>query len=332
MGKDAPVIFIHYGPSRYLRWTLRAARRSNPGKKIYFLGDSSNKQFVPHGIEFVPFESLGIGAKLRDLRGVFQPLEGSRHIFSKHGGTKKWLSFVFERWFLIEQFIVDRSISRFWTFDSDTMIAADLLSRESGLADFEATQQCRGCCLNGLVNSADMVGRFTSHTVGLFANEAFLVQQKARLRVHEGLAFTEMDAWEHFRDAEGIKACWLGDPSRDEVFDDALAMVHGFQEAARKVAGKVRAKRVLLDSRGGAFAVATDKARSVRLVTINLSWMPDYIFKRVLPYCRSCGFAPFDSQRCRELNFAEPLPFVLQRAAARWRSELARTHKPITAA
>lgn len=332
MGKDAPVIFIHYGPSRYLRWTLRAARRSNPGKKIYFLGDSSNKQFVPHGIEFVPFESLGIGAKLRDLRGVFQPLEGSRHIFSKHGGTKKWLSFVFERWFLIEQFIADRGISRFWTFDSDTMIAADLLSRESGLADFEATQQCRGCCLNGLVNSAAVVGGFTSHAIDLFANEAFLAEQKARLRVQDGLAFNEMDVWQNFRDAAGIKASWLGDPSRDEVFDDALAMVHGFEEAARKVAGKVRAKKVLLDSRGGAFAVAADKARHVRLVTLNLSWMPDYIFKRVLPYCRPCGLAPFEPQRCRELNLAEPFSFVLQRAAAQWRNSPARAPKPVTPA
>jgi hypothetical protein len=207
MVNDAPIVFIHYGPSRYLWWTLRAAVQSNPGKKIYFLGDDTNKQFVPNGVDFLPFASLEVSPKLHRFRQVFRPIEGKRHHFKKHGGTAHWLGFVFERWFFLEEFARASGIARFWTFDSDTMVAADLLPSEKALASFEATEQCRGCCLNGLVNSMPVVGEFTSHILRLYSDDKFLAAQSERLARHSGLAFNEMDAWQHFRDLRKTRTC-----------------------------------------------------------------------------------------------------------------------------
>lgn len=306
MNGDPPLILVHYGPSTYLRYTLRAARRSNPGKKIFFLGDETNRRFCPSSVEFLPWRDLARGSKLEKFRSVFEPIEGARHRFSKHGGTKRWLAFVFERWFFLENLVEQIGLSRFWTFDSDTMVAGDLSIREHRFAEYQATEQCRGHCLNGLINDASVVRAYTDFMIGLFESETFLQQQRDRLRVHEGLCFNEMDAWQHFRDTERVSTFHLGRVCQAEMFDDAIAITKGFETAEEKVNGRAPVKRILLDARGGAFAFPLGDP-PVRLVTLNLSWMPNFIFSRILRVCRPTGELIFDRSWCAELGLRAPL-------------------------
>lgn len=306
VAERTPIIFVHYGPSVYLRRTLRAARRSNPGKEIYFLGDESNRRFCPHGVTFVPFAAFSDGPKLQTFRTVFQPLEGKRHHFSKHGGTARWLAFVFERWFILEAFVAERRIGRFWTFDSDTMIAADLASREPRFAAYQATEQCRGNCLNGLVNETALIGAYTEWMTSLFRSKNFLEEQRVRLRENEGLCFNEMDAWKDFRDARSPAVCPLGVPREDEVFDDALGIISGWVPAPRKVEDRIPIKKVAIDRRGAAFAFHGNQAAPVRLVTLNLSWLPDYMFDRVARACAPLGTLVYCESACEVLDVNRP--------------------------
>jgi len=68
-----PIILIHYGPAAYLRETLKAAVRSNPGKPIRFLGDDSNKKFVPCGYDYFPLTKFAAEEQriVVDSRGAF---------------------------------------------------------------------------------------------------------------------------------------------------------------------------------------------------------------------------------------------------------------------
>lgn len=306
VAERAPIIFVHYGPSAYLRHTLSAARRSNPEKKIIFLGDETNQRFCPRSVEFLPWHGLTRGRKLERFRSVFQPIEGARHKFNKKGGTKRWLAFVFERWFYIENLIKQLGLARFWTFDSDTMVAADLAVRESRFDRFQATEQCRGRCLNGLVNDTSIVSGYTDWILKLFEDQDFIKQQRERLLVHDGLCFNEMDAWQHYRDHNHVSATPLGLVCDGEIFDDALAITRGFELAGKKVYERIPVKKTFLDSRGGAFAFPLD-AQPVRLVTLNLSWLPDFIFPRVGRICRPVGISDFNPAFCTELNLRTPL-------------------------
>lgn len=308
MADEIPIIFIHYGPSAYLWRTLRAAQRSNPGKKIYFLGDETNRRFCPRGVEFAPFEMFSTSRKLRMFRTVFQPIEGARHRFKKHGGTARWLAFVFERWFVIEAFISSREIRRFWTFDSDTMIAADLAAREQRFAGYQATEQCRGDCLNGLVNDVDVIGEYTAGMTELFGDADYLELQRSRLQKNAGLCFNEMDAWKHFKSSRALSVCALGTPRDGEAFDDALGIVDGWVPAARKVGDRIPVKKVMIDKRGAAFAFHGADEAPVRLVTLNLSWLPDYMFDRARRACTPAGFLEFRPSLCRPLGVLPPLP------------------------
>ena len=63
-----PIIFISYSPAHYLRWTLAISRRSNPSKRIFLLGDATNKRSVRGVAEVVDFESLGGTEKERTFQ------------------------------------------------------------------------------------------------------------------------------------------------------------------------------------------------------------------------------------------------------------------------
>lgn len=284
-----PVLFIHYGPAYYLPWTLAVARRSNPGKRIVLLGDATNKRSA-HGVaEFFDFESLCGTHKEMEFQRVFQVIQGERHRFNKANGVEFWLKFVFRRWFLVEAFLEREGLDSFWTFDSDTLVLADLSAREERFSSVAATAQCKNQCLNGWIGSRELVSRYTRSILDQFTDKAFLEAQRERLKVHAGLSFNEMDAFAEFRRRESVKT-WHGEkPIDGEIFDDALAFSEGFQVAPEKVLVKTAIKRLWSDGRN-IYAKHLASGKFVRLLTCNMSWMPDYMWRRVIAATK-CGGA-----------------------------------------
>ena len=309
-----PILFIHYGPAHYLRWALAAARRSNPGKRIVLLGDATNKRSAHCVAEFVDFASLGGTEKEREFQRVFQPIQGERHRFHKANGVEFWLKFVFRRWFLIEAFLDKEGLDSFWTFDSDTLILSDLEARDNRFASFEATTQCKDQCLNGWVGGKKLVPRYTQSILDQFLDQQHLGMQRERLKIHAGLAFNEMDAFAEFRRREGVKTCHGQVPVDGAIFDDALAFTEGFEFAPRKVLEKTAIKRLWSDG-SGIFAKHLASGQFVRLLTCNMSWMPDYMWWRVIAAARGGSVKGRESRvegepdlpRLREISTKEPL-------------------------
>ena len=284
----APILFIHYGPAYYLRWTFERARISNPEKRIVLLGDATNKQFARGVAEFIDFESLAGTQKELEFQRVFQVIQGSRHRFNKERGVEFWLKFVFRRWFLIEAFLEREGLDAFWTFDSDTLVLANLCEREGHFSDFEATTQCNDQCLNGWVGSRSLVSRYTQSILDQFSDEAYLHAQRERLRANAGLSFNEMDAFAEFRRRESVKT-WHGEkPIDGEIFDDALAFTEGFELAPEKVLGKTATKRLWTDGKS-IFVRRAASQEFVRLLTCNMSWIPDYMWRRIMAVAKGGG-------------------------------------------
>jgi hypothetical protein len=284
----APILFIHYGPADYLRWTLERARISNPEKRIVLLGDATNKRFARAVAEFIDFESLAGTQNELEFQRVFQVIQGERHRFNKANGVEFWLKFVFRRWFLIEAFLEREGLDAFWTFDSDTLVLGNLRDREGRFSDFEATTQCKDQCLNGWVGSRSLVSRYTQSILDQFSDEAYLQAQRERLRANAGLSFNEMDAFAEFRRRGSVKT-WYGEKSiGGEIFDDALAFTESFEVAPRKVLGKTATKRLWTD---GKSILAKSKLSKdlVMLLTCNMSWMPDYMWRRIMAVAKSSG-------------------------------------------
>jgi len=332
MTEEAPIVFIHYGPSGYLRHTLRAALRSNPAKRIYFLGDDSNRRFCPSGVEYLSLDLFTKTPKLEKLRSVFKALEGKQHLFNKHGGTKRWLAFVFERWFIIEQFLSVHGIRRFWVFDSDTIILAALASREERFSSYEATAQCRDHCLNGFIGSRLLVERYTKCIVELFLDGSYLAAQRRRVERQPGLAFNEMDAFCEFRRREKVQTFHAAQPLEGEFFDDALAYDSSFETSPVKIAGRIQVKRLWYSPDRALYARHLASGRYVRMITCNLSWLPDYIWRKLTPFCLTPGqdsrVTPVTKPELRELDLS---PAFIDKIATKLQIKLFQFRRTIMA-
>lgn len=305
--KPSPLLFIHYGAARYLSTVFQAAQRSNPDREMFFLGDSSNRPSAPRGVSFYPLNEYRKGTLLTEFQKRFVPIAGRAHHFHKTGGIDTWLRFVFERWFIIREFLEAKRIESFWIFDSDTLIAGNLALRESNFAGLDATEQCVGRCINGWVSSRAIVDSYCEKMVALYGRPDYLNSQRKRLAVHSGLSFNEMDAWQTHRDEAGLKTRALGIPRGGEAFDDALAITDGWQAASTKVRSRIPVKRIQWDRRGGFFAFTGMDKEPIRLVTLNLSWLPDYVYRKLAPNCLPIGTDPYDSFFCQDVDFTEPL-------------------------
>jgi hypothetical protein len=281
MPSSTPLLFIHYGPAPYLRWTLQAARRTNKERRIILLGDEKNCRFARGVAEFFPFEEYARGARLEEFEHVFQPIEGARHHYTKEGGVTTWLKFVFKRWFLIYEFIKSQDIDSFWTFDSDTLLLESLDRVEPRFAPVEATTQCRGECLNGWIGSRLLVERYLDCINELFNDPLYLQAQRERLLHQPTLSFNEMDAFREFCRRKSVQTARASEVIEQETFDDALAIVDDYEPAAQKVLGRTSVKRLWSSPAGHLYIRRVDNGQMVRLLSCNMSWMPDFFWNRL---------------------------------------------------
>lgn len=325
---EAPIIFVHYGASSYLRKALLAAARSNPAKRIFLLGDDTNRSLARGAASFVDCRDFDGTAKLAAFDRIFTPLEGRRHRFNKPGGTGQWLRFVFRRWFLVEEFLCREQIDRFWTFDSDTLILAPLASREARFAGLECTTQCRDCCLNGFIASRALVECYTRAMSSFFLDAPFMARQKQRLEKQSGLAFNEMDAFGEFRRREKVRALHAAQPVDGEFFDDALAYDANFEASPVKIAGRIPVKRLWISPDRALYARHLASGRFVRMITCNLSWLPDYVWSKFTPYCltpeQDAKVKPPVESELREVDLSQPLTDRIATALKRKVFELKR--------
>lgn len=307
---NPPIIFVHYGASPYLQRSLRAAALSNIDRKIFFLGDSTNRRFAKGYAEFVDFHNLE-SASISEFDRDFQVIQGEKHRFNKIGSTEKWLNFVFRRWFLISRFLELENIDSFWTFDSDTLILSPLGPRQHRFSGYDATTQCRDCCLNGYISSRQLPEQYTKYILSLFRDRDYLESQRERLKHQAGLAFNEMDAFCEFRRRVGLQTFHAAQPLQGEFFDDALAYDHNFEASPLKIAGRITVKRLWSDPDGGLYAKHLASGEFVRMLTCNLSWLPDYVGKILAQFCltrQQDSSIKFPNKAdLKEVNLSQPL-------------------------
>jgi hypothetical protein len=278
-GMLPPVIFCHYGDTHYLRHTLDAATRSNPGRRIVLLGDAANAHLARSlPVEHVLFSELEHGSELAEFDRVYRAVQGPRHVPTK--GGRDWLNFVFRRWYYVLNWLRHSNATAFWHFDSDTMVVRSLDRLDAGFGDVDCTEQCEGSCINGWVSGPDLVERYVRTINGLFTRHEYLAgQQREFDTLHPHWAFTEMRAWAVFRDEQHVRTIRLMHADIAGVFDDALCHDHGF--ATENLRHGQPIKQVWLGDRGSFWIRRAADGRMQRLNSLNLSWVPDYLFAQV---------------------------------------------------
>ena len=168
-----PIIFIHKGDVKdsiekqsFLNTTLKCAALFNPNKTINFLGDNSNKKFslnISSNVKFYNITDYGVNTtEMNIFQKVFRVVKGKQH------GYNEWIKFVFQRFFYLYDFLEKQIIDSFWIFDSDTMIITDLKNHEYKYKQYDCTEQCNGMCINGYINTREIIRKYIIYINSLF--------------------------------------------------------------------------------------------------------------------------------------------------------------------
>lgn len=269
------IIFSHYGNSDYLNFTLQCARITNQDARLVLLGDDSNLAVAERwGWEHYNFSNFK-SSLLDRFDKVYKPVQGVKHQNIK--GGKDWLRYVFERWFFIEEFVTQQGIKRFWHFDSDTMILKDLKSYDEALVRYDFSAQCNGSCLNGII-STQVASEYCVHICDLFDNLSYIAKQQIEFdTINPSYAFTEMRAFEHYIQQTNRPWKHLLTYQNDMIFDDCICQDHGFEMCELKNGQVVKR---FFSRQGNVYANSGGK--EVEFVTLNLSWVPIFVFEWAL--------------------------------------------------
>ncbi len=275
-----PILFCHYGNTHYLRYTMKCAQLTNPDTRIILLGDSKN-QWLSKYVEHHHFSDYENSKLLKEFESVYRVVAGPKSPLRKEGDLKRdWINFVFRRWYIVHEFCKQKGIDSFWHFDSDNMILDELAKHLYKFQDYDCTEKCNGTCINGYVNNIKVIENYLLKILQIFKerNDYLDLLQKDFDTKNPTYAFTEMRAYQLYRDEEKIKSIRMTTVINGEYFDDCLAQQHGM-ELEEYTHGKTLKKVSVYNRQFYTKRVNTNKA--LRLISVDLSWLPFYFFEIV---------------------------------------------------
>ncbi len=265
-----PIIFIHYGDSDYLKYTLRSAKVFNSNSRVILLGDESNEFYTYLGIEHFYFKDYSNSPEIRLFEKVYKFIAGSEH------GKTEWTHFVFRRWFHVFEFIQSQEIEQFWTFDSDNLIFVNLEKFSINLTKYDCTEQCNGSCMNGFVGSQKVVKGYIDTINNLFTDTEYLKKQAKDFIAHSDYAFTEMRAYDEYRQRGNLNSIRLQTLFDDETFDECLCQPQGMEF--------IDGKKKLFFKNGFIYQKNALNQKLLKANTINMSWTNISLIEELFTY------------------------------------------------
>lgn len=307
---SVPIVFIHYGNSFYLPYTLRVAKLYNPDKEIFLLGDKHNKYVERYGIKHVDIKDFMDSPEISTFEKVFQliapegfAIRGKDNKYTLNDKGEFWIKFVFLKLFVLYNFAERNNIRSFWTFDTDNFILADLSIEEAFLRNYDNTEKTAGDLMIGFINNRKVLYQYICCINELFQDQHFIEAQKTDLaNAPKHWAFTEMRAYKEFKNRHATKP-WNLQTNRDgKVYDDTITFENGM-EMHKADNFTPLMKRLFVDEAGRFFVRDSTHQQLIQTLTIDASWVPNHVIKTLA----ATAFSRGGTSGITEIKFKESL-------------------------
>lgn len=117
-----PIIFMHYGNSDYLQYSLLQAKKSNPESDVVLIGDESNNKY-----SFVKHANINSNLSGKEFAKIYQHMSLNNYEYEL---------FCIQRWFILRDFMAEHQITRCYHQDSDVMLYEDISTEKVADCDF----------------------------------------------------------------------------------------------------------------------------------------------------------------------------------------------------
>lgn len=317
--KNSPIIFCHYGKSKYLKYVFECVKISNPNTEIILLGDSSNQKIARnYGLKHFLLKDYDFGDDLKIFDQVYKLIATKAFDAFKHG--KDWNEFVFRKWFILNNFLVKHKIERFWHFDSDNMIFSNLSTLEHKYLDLDCTVQCHGKCMKGFFANQKIIERYIKKINEVFSCPKHIDSFRHKIKNAANLScITEMTIYGIFDKEESFKSIMLNKVDNASSFDDLIYSADGMQVEKFPLGGNP--KMVFMNIDGRFICKEQSSGNPVEMHALNLSWVPIYIYKAVLKHFKKNYKKPKQPLSLKAKTLAQ-IKLPLKEKLKSWRKKI----------
>jgi len=225
MSDKTPIVFIHYGDTPYLRYTLDIAKKLNPEKKVFLLGDKKNKKYKKYNVRHNYFSKYNKNESIKKLNKNFIYIGGTNRQTDQ---DKRFELFCFKRWFYLYEFMKKNRLNKCWYFDSDTLILSDLSKEEEKFENYDITEQSNGSNMKGLIK-IDFLENFINTINKIFLDKNYLENQKKDIKNNPNYAFCDMRAYSKFKEASKPKSIMLKTILNNKNYDENICQKDGME-------------------------------------------------------------------------------------------------------
>lgn len=290
---EAPLLFIHYGNSEYLKYTLKVAKFYNPDKTIILLGDKANSHVTKWGIEHYLIDDFNHSEEISHFHKVFKIVAREGYKILKPDASNSvadggyfWTKFVFLKMFVMYNFCLANGITRFWTFDSDNLVVTKLSALESAFAGYDNTELNNGNSMHGIINNLNSLKNYTTTINELFVDEQFLAYVSGCLQsapLHH--AYTEMWAYNEYKERNPIKSYYLTEVFENSIFDNKIVWSDGMetQMVSKDYLNEIKRVFYMVDESGKAkfYFKSSKTGEYIRAYSFDCSWIPMLVYERI---------------------------------------------------
>ncbi len=318
--KHNPIIYCHYGNSKYLPYVFQSTRLSNPDSDIILLGDTSNKAVAEkHGLKHFLLKDYDFGDDLKRFDEVYELIATKEFDAFKHG--EDWNKFVFRKWFILYNFVKKEGIKEFWHFDSDNMVFTDLSTLEYKYQDYDCTVQCHGNCFKAFFRNPEVIDGYVKKINELFLRKDYITKIKSELANQTGpWSFNEMTAYEIYEKEVKFKALPVNKPdAQDSLFGEVICVSDGMKMTKLPLGEDMQI--IHMNPDGRFFAIEESTNKPIWCHTLNLSWIPIYIFDAALKHFKKNYKKPKQAFDPNSKTLAQVAPPLKQRLKL-WRKNL----------
>lgn len=282
--KTDPLIFLHIGDIFYLKYTLKSAVHHNPNTPVILIGDHYNKKYERLGVKHFNFHDYLDSDDVKEFYKVYKLIGGTRFIEINESKGYDWTKYNFLKWFAIRNFLQKNNYSSCWTFDSDNIILCDLNSKNYFFEHLDCTARPNFSMIIGKINSIRVLDHYCSHIIELFKDESFLKAQAKDFIITPAYGFTMMRAFMDFYKKH--KTVYKIDSYQREhqntIFLDVLLLNKDNKFELEPELCNHREIKKLYSNSGKLFVRKKDENTFINLNSVDLSWVPEYYFKKII--------------------------------------------------
>ncbi len=291
----APLIFIHYGNPFYLKYVLESIQFTNPNRECHLIGDASNKWVTDFGWKHFLFKDYLNDDSIKEFRSLYKPIGNKEwlKVNKAKTGEYDWTEFNFIKFKVLRNHCQNLGFQNIWYFDSDLFLLKDLEVLENelnSLSKFDFLGYHKFSIPQGYIKNLAILDKFHENIIEVYSNsdEESIFREHGFQYLSGPFGYTMMRAFFQTSEKNNFNAPRIGSTKiLNYSFDECWAQNRFNHATYTFMYQHYTLKKYFIDKFNNIYIKNLGLKEYEPLWGINMSWIPEVGYKRILKVIKS---------------------------------------------